>query len=322
MAPASLSVVIPAFNEARGIERTLAQIAEYAAQSGGVSELIVVDDGSTDGTADVVRAFQPGPLRIQLLVVEVNRGKGHAVCRGMLAATGDAVLMCDADLSTPIEELEKLRSWLERGYDVVIASRDLPESRLDPPQPRLRRWLAWLFRAVRRRLLVPELRDTQCGFKLFTQAAARAVFVQQTLDGWLFDCEVLAIAERLGCRIKEVGVTWRDRPHSRVKPLREAVFALPTLLAIRRRLATLFGDLALAHKSCFANEDCLARSEICGCFYCLAIFPPHKVATYVPERDGRRTGLCPRCGIDSVLGSASGFPITRAFLRRMRRAYF
>jgi len=199
-------------------------------------EVIVVDDGSRDGTCDIVRRFAAEPLDLRLLVSPANCGKGHAVREGMLAATGKLMLMCDADLSTPIPEVEKLLAWLDRGYDVVIGSRDMPESVLNPPQPRLRRWLAWGFRAIRRRLLLRELRDTQCGFKLFRRDAARASFSRQATAGWLFDCEVLGIAERLGYRIKEVGVVWGNNPDSRVKPVREAFTALPRLLSIGRRL--------------------------------------------------------------------------------------
>lgn len=233
----TLSIVIPAFNEAGRIERTLECIRAYAARTR--CELIVVDDGSDDGTGDIVRRFAPGPLDLRLLTNPANRGKGHSVRRGMLAAAGQAVLMCDADLSAPIEELEKLRAWLARGYAVVIGSRDRPDSRLDPSQPLVRRWMAWLFRALRRRWLLPGLSDTQCGFKLFRREVAREVFARQTVDGWLFDCEVLGIADRLGYRIKEVGIVWRNHPDSRVKLLRAALTAVPTLLAIRRRLAKL-----------------------------------------------------------------------------------
>jgi hypothetical protein len=262
----------------------------------------------------------------------------------MLAATGELVLMCDADLSTPVAEVERLLEWLERGYAVVIGSRDMRESVLDPPQPRLRRWAAWGFRAIRRRLLLGELRDTQCGFKLFRREAAQQIFSRQTIDGWLFDCEVLGIAERLGYRIKEVGVVWGNNPDSRVKPVREALLAVPTLLAIRRRLGAmeeraavsprraprvpgavngmLESELDRAHRVSVRNRDTIRASASCGCFHCLGTFAPNAVRDWITEDDGGQTARCPLCGIDSVLGSASGFPLTREFLERMRRTYF
>ena len=153
----ALSIVIPAFNEARRIGRTLDSISAYAARTR--CELIVVDDGSTDGTGETVRRFGPTSVDVRVLTNPTNRGKGYSVRQGMLAAAGDAVLMCDADLSTPIEELEKLRVWLARGWDVVIGSRDMADSRLQPPQSLPRRWMAWVFRGLRRRLLVPKLRE-------------------------------------------------------------------------------------------------------------------------------------------------------------------
>jgi dolichyl-phosphate beta-glucosyltransferase len=236
MGQPALSIVIPAFNEARRLAETLRRIRDYAAGVGQTWEVIVVDDGSTDGTGAIVREFESSALATQLLVNPVNRGKGYSVGRGVLAATGEAVLMCDADLSAPIEEVEKLWPWLAQGYDVVIGSRDLPDSVLDPAQPRFRRLLAAVFRTVRRRLLLPELRDTQCGFKLFRQAAARDVFGRRTVDGWLFDCEVLALAHEVGYRIKEVGIRWQNRPESRVRLWREVLAAAPRLIAIRRRV--------------------------------------------------------------------------------------
>lgn len=245
-----LSIIIPAYNEQRRIRRTLERIREYVTQSGHACEVLVVDDGSDDGTSAAVRRFcatlaaadqsgaeQSGtPFRTKMRVSDRNHGKGHAVRRGMLEAEGDLLLMCDADLSAPIEEIEKLLPWLERGYDVVIGSRDMRDSRLDPPQPLLRRLMAWVFRTIRRRLLLPEIRDTQCGFKLFRRDAARAIFERQTVDGWLFDCEVLGLADRLGYRIREVGVTWSDDRDSRVRPVRYAWRAMRELWAIRRRL--------------------------------------------------------------------------------------
>ena len=232
----ALSVIVPAFNEARRIARTLARIRAHVTKTGQRCEFIVVDDGSRDGTADVVRACARAARNVRLIVNSRNRGKGYSVRQGMLVATGDVLLMCDADLSTPIEEIEKLLPCVAGGDDVVIGSRDLPESRLDPPQPGMRRWMAGVFRAIRRCVLLTRLRDTQCGFKLFRRDAAREIFARQRIDGWLFDCEVLGIADRLGYRIREVGVVWRDDPDSRVNPWRELIWTLPTLLLIRLRL--------------------------------------------------------------------------------------
>lgn len=233
----SLSIVIPAYNEAHRIGRTLERIHDYAVRTQQRAEILVVDDGSQDETANVVRQFAARTRNVRLLVNPVHHGKGYSVRQGMLAATGDLVLMCDADLSAPIEQVEKLRPWLGRGYDVVIGSRDLPDSVVDPRPPSLRKILAAVFRTVRRLLLLRQIRDTQCGFKLFRQRAARETFARQKASGWLFDCEVLAIAERLGFRIREVGIVWHHDPDSRFKPSREIWAALPTLLAIRVRVS-------------------------------------------------------------------------------------
>lgn len=232
----SLTVVIPAYNESRRIGPSLERVRAWAEATGRSVEVLVVDDGSSDATADAAARLAAGRLRLRVIRLDRNRGKGAAVRRGMLEATGERVLMCDADLSTPIEEISKLERAVDAGCDIAIGSRDLPDSRLDPPQAPARRLLAWTFRAVRRRLLLREIRDTQCGFKLFTRDAAREVFARATVDGWLFDCEALAIAERLGLRIREVGVVWRNHPDSRVIVAHSLLTSLPQLLAIRRRV--------------------------------------------------------------------------------------
>ena len=233
----SISVIIPALNEAQRIEQTLTRIRDYFSGPHRLQEIVVVNDGSTDQTAEIVRHFASEKHQVRLITNSCNRGKGYSVRQGMLTATGDLLLMCDADLSTPIEEIEKLLPWLQRGYDVVVASRDLPDSRLDPAQPALRRCLAGIFRNLRRLLILRGVRDTQCGFKLFRRDTARKIFPYQRMNGWLFDCEILAVAERLGIRIKEVGVSWRDNAPSRVRVLRESFRALPALLRLRWRLA-------------------------------------------------------------------------------------
>jgi glycosyltransferase involved in cell wall biosynthesis len=232
----SLSVVIPAYNEAARILNTLTRIHEYLFGSGWRFELVIIDDGSRDDTVSIIRDFARRNRNVRLIINPRNRGKGFAVRQGMLVATGELVLMCDADLSTPIEELEQLLPCTQRGCHVVIGSRDLPDSRLDPAQPARRRRLAAIFRTLRRLLLLPRLRDTQCGFKLFRHDAARAIFTRQRTNGWLFDCEALGLADRLGYRIQEIGVHWQDNPDSRVRLLPAALAALPTLLLIRLRL--------------------------------------------------------------------------------------
>lgn len=243
-----ISIVVPMLNERAHVALVLERAAALARKARAETELIVVDDGSADGTSGALRSavalvredgaefeFTCGPLQGRLLAHARNRGKGAAIRRGMLAARGRRVLMCDADLSAPLDELPKLEWALDEGFDIAVGSRDMPESVLAPPQPLGRRIAAWLFRAVRRRLLLPEVRDSQCGFKLFTHDAAQAVFSRCTVDGWLFDCEALAIAATLGLRVREVGIVWRDNPDSRVEVLPAALTALPTLLAIRRR---------------------------------------------------------------------------------------
>ena len=233
----TLSVVIPAHNEARRIGETLERIRGFAVRAPWSIEVIVVDDGSRDETARVVRQAPAEPMTLRLLGDRVNRGKGYAVRRGVLAARGDLVLMCDADLSTPIEEVVRLHEWIARGCAVVIGSRDLPGAVLDPPQPLVRRLMAWAFRALRRRILLPELRDTQCGFKLFTGEAARELFARARTRGWLFDCEVLGLAEKLGYSIREVPVRWSNHPDTRVRVLPALLGSPWQLLALRRRLA-------------------------------------------------------------------------------------
>lgn len=235
----TLSIVIPAYQEQQRLGPTLRAIRAWAARTGRSCQVVVVDDGSRDQTAALVRDGDWRPLDLLLLVNETNRGKGFAVRRGMLAAGGEVLLQCDADLSTPIEEFDRLAPMLEAGADIVLGSRDLPDSRLDPPQPRLRRVLAAAFRWLRRQLMLPHIRDTQCGFKLYRRAAAQAVFSRLCEDGWLFDCEALGLAERLGLRMREAGVHWQNHPASRVKPLREALRALPALLRIRARVRRL-----------------------------------------------------------------------------------
>jgi dolichyl-phosphate beta-glucosyltransferase len=211
-----LSVVIPAFNEAQRLPATLARIREHLA--GTSYEIVVADDGSSDGTAE--RASAVGEQALMVVRSERNRGKGHAVRQGMLAARGAQRLMTDADLSTPIEELARLRERARDGFDVVIASRALAGARIEVHQPRYRESVGRAFNLLVRALLLPGLHDTQCGFKLFSAQAASEIFAAARLDGFGFDVEALVIARRRGYRVAELPVTWRNDAATRVSAMR------------------------------------------------------------------------------------------------------
>lgn len=213
MSRPSLSLVIPAFNEAQRLPATLARVHAYLDARGGPCQVLVVDDGSIDGTAEVARA---GPGAVEVLRHAVNRGKGHAVRAGMLAATGERRLMTDADLSTPIEELARLEAELERGCDVAIGSRAVAGARIEVHQPLYRELMGRLFNRLVQLLLLPGLHDTQCGFKLWRADAAVAAFTACRLDGFSFDVEALYVARRRGLRIAELPVTWRNDAATRV----------------------------------------------------------------------------------------------------------
>jgi dolichyl-phosphate beta-glucosyltransferase len=195
-------VVIPAYNEAERLPRTLARVREYLDAWGRPYEIVVVDDGSADGTAERARAA--GGDALTVVSNETNRGKGYSVRRGMLLARGERLLMSDADLSTPIEELPQLVARMDEGFDVVIASRALPGSRIEIHQPWYRENSGRVFNLLVRALALPDIHDTQCGFKLFSAAAARESFEAASLDGFCFDVEVLYIARRRGFRIAEI----------------------------------------------------------------------------------------------------------------------
>jgi dolichyl-phosphate beta-glucosyltransferase len=222
-----LSIVIPAFNEAERLPRTLARLAAFLQGFGRTHEIVVVDDGSTDGTAEKARGAGAAVLRN-----DRNRGKGHAVKRGMLEARGERLLMTDADLSTPIEELPRFLDKMAEGYDVVIGSRAVSGATIEVHQPWFRENMGRLYNLFVRALALPGLRDTQCGFKLWGAAAARAAFAPARLDGFSFDVESLYLARKRGYRIAEVPVTWRNDAATRVG-LGSGSAAFPDLLRIR-----------------------------------------------------------------------------------------
>lgn len=228
-----LSVVVPAYNEEERLGATLDRMIEYLATQPRAWELVVVDDGSRDRTRDLVTQAANAHPAVRLIANERNRGKGYTVRRGMLAATGDAVLFSDADLSSPIEEVEKLLPLLEAGHDVVIGSRDIIGSKIEVPQPLHRRVMGYSFMVLRDWIAVSGFRDTQCGFKLFRQKAAQEVFSRSRVDGFCFDVEILAIAKTMGYRMCEIPVVWRNDERSKVNPIGDPLKMFLDLFRIR-----------------------------------------------------------------------------------------
>jgi len=231
-----LSVVIPAYKEARRIGLSLQHVWDYleACCGAGGFEIIVVDDGSEDSTSAVVEEVATRAPEVTLVRLPHNRGKGAAVRAGMMAANGEAVLFSDADLSTPVEEVDKALKLLVEGNDVVIGSRGLAGSRILVRQTRLRESLGRLFNLLLRAFLRIPFRDTQCGFKLFRREAAHAIFQRARIDGFAFDVEAILIAQQLGYVIREMPVRWVNDPESKVTLLRHPAQMLADLWRIRR----------------------------------------------------------------------------------------
>lgn len=231
--PPRLSVVIPAYNEASRIERTLQRVVEYLDARGEPYEILVVSDGSSDDTEPIVQRFAENTPQVHLLGYQPNRGKGYAVRYGILRARGERILFSDADLATPIEELEKLEPYLQQGYAVALGSRPLRESQLVVRQPLYREMAGRAFNKVVQLLAVRGIHDTQCGFKLFTREAAQTIFSRCRLDGFSFDFEALFYAQQLGYSIVEVPIRWMHQEGSKVRFLRDGLRMLRDLVWLR-----------------------------------------------------------------------------------------
>ncbi len=228
-----ISVVIPAYNEHDRIPATLHRLREYFDGAGEQYEVIVVDDGSTDATVAVVESAATGWPQLSVLALPANLGKGAAVRAGMLRARGEHRLFSDADLSTPIEELPRLRERLGGRCQVAIASRAVAGSRIDVHQPGRREMMGRTYNRLVQILVLPGLMDTQCGFKVFTARAAEACFGPQRTSGFGFDAEVLVRARRQGWEVAEVPVRWSHREDSRVSAMRDSVMVLLDLIRLR-----------------------------------------------------------------------------------------
>jgi dolichyl-phosphate beta-glucosyltransferase len=214
-----ISLILPAYNEAKTISTTLAEAAEYFMNRGLTYEIIVAADGD-DGTREIAREFSERNGCVRVIGEQARRGKGKGIREGVRIATGSIIGFADADNKVPISEFDKIYDFLLRGYEVVIGSRALERSQIERRQPRYRRigsqGFGFLLRAV---VGMPGVRDTQCGFKFFPMEIARDLFSRQRIDGYMFDVEVLVLAQRLGYQIVEVPIRWRDDADSRLQLL-------------------------------------------------------------------------------------------------------
>jgi len=227
-----LSIIIPAYNEAARLGPTLERILAYRSGRGLACEVRVVDDGSTDETAEVVAAF--ADRGVDLYRQDQNRGKGAALRAGVLASRGDRVLLVDADLSTPIEDLERLEPHLTEAQ-VVLGSRAVPGANVTLHQPFYRELMGRIFNRLIRILGVRGFQDTQCGFKLLDGEAARRLFADLKTDRFAYDVELVWLARRYGYQVAEVGVTWANSPRSSVDPLKDSARMIWDVLVMRLR---------------------------------------------------------------------------------------
>ena len=238
-APA-LSVIIPAYNEYRRLPSTLMEIIDYLdgrVQAGALPsyEVIVVDDGSRDQTAELVRKFEKIRPQVSLIRLPRNYGKGHAVRLGMLSAHGERVMFADADGSTPIAEVERLAQALDQGYELAFASRALGSKDTTVKTTWLRKYPGRIFNMLMNLVVLPGVADSQCGFKMFTARAAHFLFERQQCNGWTFDVELLYLARRAGMKILEVPINWTNVPGSKVNMLTDSLHMFKDLFIFRLR---------------------------------------------------------------------------------------
>jgi dolichyl-phosphate beta-glucosyltransferase len=226
-------VVVPAYNEEKRLQPTLERLHQYYEAQEYPFDVTVVSDGSSDRTNEIVQAFAATHPKFKLLAYQPNRGKGYAVRAGMLAAQGDMVLFCDADMATPQEETGKLLPHMFGGADIAIGSRPLKESKLEKHQPWLREMFGRMANQLIQLLAVKGIHDTQCGFKLFTKTASQDIFSRCKLNGFSFDFEALMIARDLGYDIEEVPIRWFHQEGSKVVFWRDYPRAFRDLIMLR-----------------------------------------------------------------------------------------
>ena len=230
-----LSIVVPCYNEEERLPRTIEQIERYFAGKPISYELILVDDGSTDGTRQIQEAAAERNPSVRVEALPRNRGKGRALAEGVAVSTGAQILVTDADLSTPIEEIEKLRVALRGGAGVAIGSRSVRGSRVEISQPAYRVLMGKVFNLLVQAVLLPGIWDTQCGFKLFRADVAHEVFAGLTTDGFGYDPEVLYLAKRRGVKIAEVPIVWRNSAPTKVMPIKSSFDMFKHVVKVRFR---------------------------------------------------------------------------------------
>ena len=232
-----ISIVIAAYNEEQRIGKSLLKIKDYLDAQDFAYEIIVVDDGSTDNTRQVVMGYKPEITNLKIISYPKNKGKGYGLRQGILASKGETVLISDADLSTPIEELSHMLPLISsREYDVMIGSRALKTSNIIIKQPWWRQGMGKIFNRIVTLLVLEGFNDTQCGFKLFSGKVARNLFKDACIDRFAFDVEILALAGKRGYKVSEVPVRWINSPDSKVNPIFDSLQMLFDLVKIRLRI--------------------------------------------------------------------------------------
>ncbi len=232
-----LTVVIPAFNEAKNIETTVNEVTSYLTRKGCDYEIIIVDDGSDDDTLDIVKRYKAINSNGNIKILEniSNRGKGYAVRNGIMQAAGDYILFMDADNSTRIFELERMLPGFQDGYDIVIGSRRLKNIPGDIviSQPSYRHILGEIYIYLSRLFFKIGVRDYNCGFKLFTNNVAKKIFSKQRMDDWSFDLETLFLVEKYNLKIKEMPVNWKHCEGSKVRPVLDGIKSFISIFKIK-----------------------------------------------------------------------------------------
>ncbi len=233
MGTATYSIVIPAYNESQRIGESLERILAHIARRNWVVEVIVVNDGSRDNTAEIVRQSARRNPAVRLVENPGNCGKGYSVRHGMMEARGDVLLFSDADLSSPIEEADKLFAAVAAGADVAIGSRWLQAELQSERQPLYRQFFGRIFNLLLRLFLGLRYKDTQCGFKAFSRRAAQTIFPRQRIERWAFDPELLFLARKFGLATREVPVCWAHDERSKIHPLKDGFKMFTEIVRVR-----------------------------------------------------------------------------------------